>query len=380
MNKYIKYLIGIILVGVIGFLFYTKVYIPKSTFEIVEPVSGDLQISIDGIGNVSAKNIYSITPQTSGNVLQINADVGEWVKKGDLLVVMDGVDLAQQLEVAKATFEKSEFDVKASKNELSNQKSQEKLLRITYNRYAKLKDQKFASQSEYDKAKTDLDNIHASINASSARVSSAKSASKIALKNIDIVNTKIEKLSVYAPVDAYVIDKSVEVSQNISSTTPILKIVDAKTLWVEVKLDERISRSIEVGQSAIITLRSQSDKTYDGIVTRVHAMSDAVTLEREIDVAFVDIPNPFYINEQSEVKIKIKILKNIVKIPVKTVVQDSGKLGVWIVEDNHALFKEIEKVGQNDTFVAVKNFSKNLQIIVPSIKKKPLKNGMRIHL
>ena len=380
MNKSIKYLIAVVVIALLAALFYSKVYIPKTTFEIISPKVGDLSVSIKGIGNVGAKDIYSITAQSGGKVLAINTDVGQWVKKGDLLLIMDGVDLPGQLEVAKATFQKSKYDIKASQDELTNLEAQKRLLEITYNRYAKLKEQKFASQAEYDKAKAELDGINANINATKARIGSTKAGALVAERNIDVIQAKITRLNVFAPVDGYVIEKSVETAQNVLPSTPVLKIVDTKTLWVETKIDERISSSIKLGQSATITLRSQPNKQYEGVVKRVNVMSDVVTLEREIDVAFMITPKPFYINEQAEVSINIKTLSDVLKIPAKVVVQNSGKIGVWILKDGRAHFKVIEKIAQDEHEVAVKNLTKEMTVLVPNASKKPLKDGMKIHL
>ncbi len=380
MNKYAKYIITVVTVGALGTLFYNKVYIPKTTYKVVSPNVGDLSVKIRGIGNVSAEDIYSITAQTGGKILALYTDEGEWVKKGSLLVEMDGVDLPEQLEVMQATLKKSEYDISALQDELLNQESQKKLLKITYNRYAKLKKQKFASDAEYDKAKTDLDSINASISATKSRIGSAKAASNIAAKNVDVIKAKLARLKVYAPIDGYIISKSAEVAQSVLPATPIFRLVDASTLWVEAKVDERVSKEIKVGQSVTIGLRSQPSKTYAGVVKRVKAMSDAVTLEREIDVAFVKTPKPFYINEQAEVKIAIKKLNSVVKIPLKLIVQEAGAMGVWVAKNEHAQFVKLEEVGHSDDAVAVKNFDKASKILVPNPKKKPLSNGMKIHL
>jgi len=380
MTKYIKYLITLIIVAVAAVMFYNKVYIPKTTFETINPSVGDVKVSIRGIGNVNAKDIYAITAQTGGKILSINTDQGKWVKKGDLLIVMDGVDLPQQLDVAKATLQKANYDIKASIDELTNMKAQKELIATTYERYKKLKEQNFASQAEYDKAKTDYDSIIANISATKARIQSAKASKLIAEKNMDVIKAKIDRLKVYAPVDGYVISKEAQVAQNVVPSTPILKIVDPITLWVEAKVDERISSRILVGQSATITLRSQANQNYDGIVKRIDAMSDAVTLERTIAVGFNSIPKPFFINEQAEVSINIEIFNDVVKVPSSVVVQNGGKLGVWVVNDSHANFKVIDTIAQNEKEVGVKNLTKDTKIIVPNADKKPLKDGMKIHL
>ncbi len=379
MNKYIKYTISLIVILGIGTIFYNKVYIPKTTFEMMSPSVGNLKVNIKGIGNVGAKDIYSITAQTGGKILQINTDQGQWVKKGELLIVMDGVDLPQQLEVMRATLQRANYDIKAAINELTNLKAQSELLEITYKRYTKLKEQKFASQAEYDKAKTDFQSIQASVSTTKSRIESAKATRKIAQKNVEVIEAKIARLKVYAPINGYVIAKEAEVAQDVIPSVPILKIVDASTLWVEAKIDERISSKIKVGQSASIVLRSKENIIYPGFVKRIDAMSDAVTLQREVDIAFGSVPIPFFINEQAQVSIDIEVLKNVIKIPSKVVVQNGGKLGVWIAKENHAYFKAIKIIAQNDTEIAVKNLSVDTKILLLDKNKKPLKDGMKIH-
>ena len=380
MKSYIKYIVIALVVLLSAIFFYNKVYIPKTTYKIISPVKGKLKVSIRGIGNIGAKNIYAITAQTGGKILSIHTDIGLKVKKGELLIEMDGVDLPEQLSIAHASLQKANYDIKASQSELLNQKAQKKLLQITYERYAKLKKQKFASQSEFDKAKTDLESIDATISASMAHINSAKAAALIALRNINALKTKINRLKVYAPVDGYVISKKAEVAQNILPATPILEVVDTNTLWVETKIDERISSKIKVGQNANIRLRSQANKIYKGKVKRVNAISDAVTLEREIDVAFSNIPEPFYINEQAEVTIEIKTFTDVVKIPLKVLVQNDGVMSAWVVQNSKAHFIAIKKIAQNDNEMAVENLTTKTKLIVPDTHKKPLKDGMKIHL
>lgn len=380
MKTALKYSIALAVIAIFAGVFYIKVYIPKSTFTTIQPTLGELQVRVKGIGNVSALNIYSITAQTGGKILEISTDDGKWVKKDDLLIVMDGVDLPQQLEVAKANLKKSQFEEMALQSELKNQKAQKELLQITYNRYARLKEQGFASASEYDKANTELKSIDASIQATASRIDSAKAALVVASKNIDALSVKSDRLNVYAPVDGYVVSKEAEVAQNVLPSTAILKIVDPTTLWVETKVDERISAQIELNQKASITLRSQPDKIYEGVVKRIAATSDNVTLEREIYIAFENIPQPFYINEQAEVNINVKTYTNIRKVPLKVLVEKNGKIGIWVAKDNHAHFLVIEKIAQNESEVAISNIDENTQVMVPEAAKKPLSENMKINL
>ena len=380
MRTFIKSILTIVIVGIVAFLFYNKVYIPKTTYTTITPKKGVFKEQVRAIGNVSAKDIYSITAQTGGKIIELHTDSGEWVKKGKLLIKIDGVDLPAQLAIAKANLAKAKADIKAIQSDLESQKAKKRLLNITYRRYKKLKNQNYASQSEYDKAKADLESIDASIKASLAHINSAKSAKVVAMKNIDAIKIKIDKLKVYSPIDGYVIEKNAQIAQTILPTTPIFKIVNAKTLWVDAKVDERVSSKIEVGQQATITLRSNPNKTYKGVVKRIDAMSDLVTLEREIDIGFINIPKPFYINEQAQVDIEVHTYKNATIIPAKVIVQKGENLGVWVLQNSKAHFIKLKVIAKNPDSVAVGNIDEETEILVPNSQKKPLKEGMKVHI
>jgi len=380
MKTWLKYLITLIILLAGGALFFNKVYIPKTTFKTLSPSRGDLSIEVRGIGNVGAKDIYTITAQSGGKILNITVDEGDWVKKGELLVVMDGVDLSAQLAGAKAALEKAKYDIVAAQNELKNQKSQKALLQKTYDRYAKLNKEGYAAQAEYDKAQSDLQGIEMQIAASISRINAAKAESHRAQKSIEALQIRMARLKVYSPVDGYVISRDAEVAQNVLPTNSILKIVDPETLWVETRIDERICSEVRQGQKAKIRLHSQPDKIFAGSVKRISIMSDPVTLEREIDVSFEQLPKPFYINEQAEVYIEVKQYKDIVKIPLDVMVQKEGAWGVWTLENSRAHFLKLQNKVQNNSEVSAENLNEQLQIIVPDAHKKPLKEGMKIHL
>ena len=380
MNKRIKYIIIAILVIVGIVLFYKNVYIVKTTYKTLSPKVANLDIKVFGIGNVSAKDIYSITAQTGGKIISILTDEGQWVKKGDLLITIDPVDMPELVQEMLISVEKTKSELKALIKESESLNAQKELALITYKRYEKLVKQSFVSKSEFDKAKTDLNALTAQLEATLVRIESSKIEVQRTQKNADSLKTKLSRFQIYAPVDGYVISKSAEVAQNVASSTTILKIVDPKTLWIRAYIDEKISGDIKVGQKAEITLRSQSNKQFTGYVKRIVEQSDAVTQEREINVAFDELPIPFYINEQARVTINAKTISNAITIPLNTLKVEDGKEGVWTLIDNKAYFKELNIQAKGDNEAAIISGIKTEDIIIiPDSSKKALSEGMRIH-
>ena len=379
MNTMIKYVIVALLVVGGALVFYNKVYIPKSTYNKITPTKGNLDVTVFGIGEVDAKDIYSVNAQTSAKILTITKDAGDWVKKGELLVAMDPVDLPQLLQEAKIAVKKASLEHIASKKELQSLVAQKKLALITYKRYAKLKEQSFASQSEYDKAKADLDALNAQIAASKARINAAAAEIVRAQKGVEALSVKLSRYTITAPIDGYVIAREADVAESVAPTMPILKIVDPKTVWIKASIDERISGAIAVGQKAIITLRSQANKKFLGLVKRIAPQSDAVTQEREVDVAFEKLPIPFYMNERAEVLITTKTLKDVVKIPSDLLVHKENRVGVWIDSNSKAHFNEVKVLGISNNEAAVSGLSLSAKVLVPVANKKPLFEGSGIH-
>ncbi len=379
MGRFIKYSIILTLLVAGGYFFYQKVYIPKTTYDRLSVKKGALSVEVFGIGNVGARDTYLITAQTGGRVLSILTDEGEWVKKGELLVTVDSVDIPQLLEEAKIGVKKAESELVASKKELQSLLAQKSLLSVTYSRYAKLQKQSFASKAEYDKAKADLDAINAQIEATKAHITTARTEIDRARKGVEALEKKLSRYQIYAPVDGYVISKDVQKEQTVLPSQSILKIVDPETVWVKAYIDEKLSGSVKVGQPAVITLRSQPNKKFKGIVKRIVAQSDAVTQEREVDVAFEKLPIPFYINEQAEVTIDTKTYENILKIPASALSYYEGKAGVWIEKENKAHFQTVKIVDRGEKEIAISGLKESDKILLESPKKKSLKEGMRIH-
>ncbi len=379
-GKIVKYLIILAVLSLGGFLFYNKIYISKITYKTIHPLQGDINVRVFGMGNEGAKNIYLVNAGVNGKILSILTDEGKWVKKGDLLVVMDEVELPELLKEAKLGVDKAKTTLRASQKELKRLLAQKSLTLVTYDRYKKLKKQSFASQAEYDKAKSDLSQIKAQIEIAKANINSARIGIKIARKSVDALQVRISRYKIYSPIDGFVISKNVEIHQDVLPNQTILKIVDPKTVWIKTYIDEKISGDIKVGQKATIILRSQKNKKLNGYVKRIVAQSDAITLEREVDVAFDKVPIPFYINEQAEVVINTKQFKNLIKIPANLVIYQGTKPGAWIVEGDKAHFQTVKIIARGKKYIGVIGLEKDSKLLITTPKNKPLKEGMRIHL
>ncbi len=375
-NRLLKWaLFAFIIIGA-GLIFYKKVYLPKSTYRYVVAKRGDLNLTVFGIGVVSAKNIYPISSNGGGRILQFFKDEGEFIKKGELIAILDPVDLPKQLEELKALLKRVKLESKAAKEELYQLKAKFQLIKKTFNRYNALYKKSYVSKAEYDKALSDLNVIKAQIEGAKVKIEANSAEEKRVQKSIEALKEKISRLSINSPVDGYIIQKNAEVGETIMPQQPLITVVKPKEVWVKAYIDERISGDIKKGQEALITLRSKSNKKLTGFVARIEAKSDPVTQERVVDVAFKKTPFPFYIDEQAEVRIKTQSLRGVIVIPLNVI----KRQGVWIYRNGEAHFKKLTILGKNDKFAAVEGIKENEKILILDSHKKPLFEGADIRL
>lgn len=361
-------------------LFYLKVYLPKSNFETLHPAVGKIEVRVFGVGEVGAKEIHPVGSQTGGKILSIETDQGEWVKKGDLLATIDPVEMPYLYEEARIAAQKARYVSTASEKELESLNAQKRLIRITYERYERLQKQGYAAQAEYDKAKADLQSIDAQIAATLANIDSSRSEIARAEKSAESLKEKLSRFRIYAPIDGFVIAKDAEVAQTILVSQPIVRIVDPKMVWVKAYIDERISGKVAVGNSALITLRSRSGAPLSGHVARIAAMSDAVTQEREVDVAFDAPAIPFYINEQAEVSIVTETVDTLIKVPLSLLRQQKAQTGVWTLKEGRAHFQPLKITARGEDAVGIaEGLDAESLLLVPDASKRPLSEGMRVN-
>jgi len=379
MTKTVKSLLAIAVIGAILVIFYTKVYTQKVTFEQTSPTIGQLSVKVFGVGHVDAKNIYNLSSSTGGKITTIFTDEGQWVKQGELLATIDSIDLPILLDEAKVSIKKANAELNVIKKSLVSSIAQKELTLLTFKRNERLKQQHLISQFEYDKAKTDLRVIDAQVEEVKARILSADIEIIRTTKAAEALRVKLSHYNIYAPVNGYVIAKNAEISQTITPSQSIFTMVDPKTVWINAYIDERISGDIKVGQSATISLRSQPNKIFVGTVARIVAKTDAVTQEKEINIAFNNLPIPFYINEQATVNITLHEFNQVIKIPNQYISYQENKLGVWINQNNQAHFQIVTIIGRGENEAAVSGLFKETMMILPDEQKKTLTEKMSIH-
>jgi len=378
MNKIIKYLIGIAVVLILGVIFYKKVFIPKHTFKVVNPKISSINIKVNGVGNVGAKNTYKIGALYGGKMYDFNISQGDKIQKGELIAKIDSVDLINKINEQVKLIQKLKEDIKALKSEKRSAEVNYKYQLDVFKKNEKLYKLKSISKLDYEKYKTLKDTAKIKIGTLKANIASLNKQIAQIQENIKGMQKRLKYYTIISPVSGYVIKKVAVNHQILPPNSTIIEVVNPKDVWVKTYIDTRLSGNIKIGDKAIIRLRS-SNKPFKGKVVSFNPINNPITYEREIDVKFNNLPIPFYMEEQARVAIKVKTLNNVVTIPAKALVFYQEKSGVWVVKNNKAHFKEVKILGRDKKLIAVRGVDTNDKIILPNPKKLKLKEGMKIY-
>ena len=373
-----KYLIFTVIILILGFGFYKKIYIPKHTFKTIQASVGNMSVKVNGIGNVGAKDIYKVASIYGGKVLSFEINEGDFIKKGTLIAKIDSIDLSDKIDELDANIKKLQNDIKALELDKQSSIISYKYQEDIYTKNQQLFKKGAISELDFKKYKTNMNISKLKVSSLSAKIKSIYSQITQIKASLNGLKQKLIRYTIFAPVDGYITKKLISNFAIINPNQTLVEIVNPKDVWIKTHIDTRISGDVKLGNIAIIELRSSNIK-FHGKVTNIKPINNSVTNEREINVSFDNLPIPFYLEEQAVVNIKIKELKNILKIPLSALAIYKEKNGVWIVKNGIVNFKTLSILAYDNKGAATKDITENDILLIPDLKKKTLLNGMKIY-
>ncbi len=302
-----------------------------------------IEPALFGIGTVEVRYHYSIGPTAPGRLKAVYVDVGEYVKEGQLLAEMEPVDLDDKLvsqgmavKRAKDAIITAEATLKEAKSRLGFAQAQEK-------RYKKLFQIKSVGEEVYEAKKQELQSALSGVAIAQANVNTAQKELARAQSDRKGLHHLRDNLRLVAPKDGVISARHVEAGSTVFSGQAVVEMIDPYSLWVNTRFNQQQSFGLSKSLKANIQLRSQSQKSYEGLVERVEVMADAVTEEILAKVVFKQLPKPMPpIGELAEVTVALPALPARPVVPNASLRQWRDKLGVWRMVDGDIVFTPVQ--------------------------------------
>lgn len=307
--------------------------------EVARVAEATVRPEIHAPGTVQARVPVAISSRVTGVVSRVVVDVGERVRKGQLLVVLDDKDLRAKEESSRASVTAATESVAAAEAAVDKAIADLDLARLNHGRSSNLVKQGFIAPAEHDASTAALRVAEAS-EASARRQVGARRADLARVEHeLRVAQAELSYAQLDAPMDGVVTRRLLEAGSVVVPSTQMLQLVDPASLWVATLVDESLVGRVREGQPAALRLRSGPRLT--GKVVRVTFQSDPITRELEVDVAFDASGTRFSINEEVEVTIIGEPDTGLV-VPAAAVARRASVEGVFVVRAGRAAFKPVQ--------------------------------------
>jgi HlyD family secretion protein len=307
---------------------------------IVTAAQGTVAVRVIGPGTVQARVPVTLAARITATVRQLDADVGDAVKRGQTLAALDERDLAARRGVVSSQREAVERNVRAAQATVAKAQADLELARSKQRRDAELLRNGFVSQSVLDASEAALRAADANLDNARAALAAREAETRSLTQELRYSDAVLSFTRIVAPMDGVIIARLAEVGATVVPGTPIFRMVDPGTLWIAARVDESVVGRVRVGQPASIRLRT--GETLAGKVARIARQSDAATRELEVNVAFDAPPVRFAIDQEAEVSIDAGADHGIV-VPLAALTRDSeGVRGVLVVADGRTRFRPVD--------------------------------------
>jgi RND family efflux transporter MFP subunit len=288
--------------------------------------------------------------KVSGYVRKINVDIGDRVKTGQVLAVLEVPELMAQLQGAAAGVRHSQQEVMRMQNELARDEANLTALHANAQRLAD------ADRTRPGLiAQQELDDANARDRSGAAQVESAKSALSAAKQQLEMsqaTNTQMAAMSDYtriiAPFDGIVTWRYadtgalVQAGTTNSNSAPVVKLAQVNVLRLRIPVPESLAASVQVGQTANITVQATGEH-FTGKVTRFTDALDRSTRTMQVEI---DVPNDNYKLQPgmyANVALQTQSRPNVLTIPLQAVRHKDDKKLVFVVDaENRVQSREIQ--------------------------------------
>lgn len=335
---------------------------------------GTVATQVEGPGTVQARVPLTVSARLTSTIVEVRADVGDAVREGQVLVVLDARDLAARRTAVQRQQESIARQVEAADAAVAKARADLVLASARMRRDADLHAQGFLSVASLDTSTAAHRGAEAALQAAEA-TSAARRADQRALREEAVVAaTQVAYTRIAAPMPGIVTQRLAEPGTTVAPGTPILRLVDPRSLWVTTRIDESVVERVHPGQPATIRLRSGT--TLRGKVERIGLQSDAATRELDVQVAFAEPPARIAIDQEAEVRIATGEQAGVV-VPAGALTRDrQGRQGVLRVVDGRARFTPVVTGTAFDGRVLVRDGLQPGDEVVAEAA--PVRAGMRI--
>lgn len=239
--------------------------IARRTLEAVVSASGTIepQLSVD------------ISSSVMGRVTRMEINEGDRVAAGQFLLQIDPESLQAAVSRNEASLGAAESGLEQARVAVETARVNLELARDTLERQTELWELELISREEFDQARRELELRETEFEARQVEVATAAQRIRQERATLESAQYDLEQVTITSPIDGIVTRRSIEEGETVvigtmnNPGTVLMTIADFSILEAHVEVDETDIPSVQLGQTATISIDALPDGTYPGLVTEI---------------------------------------------------------------------------------------------------------------
>ena len=323
------------------------------TAAVVRVERGTLQNSLKIAGEFKPFQEVDIHAKVAGYIRTIYVDVGDHVKTGQTLAVLEIPELTAELAGANAAVRRAQEEIHLAQSNVERAKSAHAAAHAMYTRLSQASEQKpgLVAQQEVDDAQAkDLE--------SEAQVSSAKSALSAAEQALEVAEANSKQylaLSDYSRITApfagiitvRYADTGALIAAGTSSSTqsmPVVRLAEESKLRLVLPIPESLAAQIHLDDPVKVRVQALNED----IVGKVSRFASALNLETrtmETEIDFENKNGRLMPGMYAETVLQLAQKKSSLLVPLEAVARDQGGARVLVVNPQNAVEERTVSLG-----------------------------------
>jgi HlyD family secretion protein len=376
-NKILKILLPIVIVLIIFAVIGKKAgWFGKALTVKVAVENAEKRVIVETItanGKIQPEKEVKISPDVSGEIVELTVKEGDNVEKGKLLLRIKPDTYISQKDRSLAA-------ISSARARLAQSEAQFTQADLAFKRSKQLYDEQTISKSDFEQAEATYTVAKSEVDAAKFSVISAEASVKEA-------NENLTKTSIYAPMSGTVSMLLVELGERVAGTnlmagTELLRVADLSRMEAQVQVNENDIPRVKLGDTALIEVDAYLDQKFKGIVTEIanSAKTTGVSADQvtNFDVKILVLPqsykklvdagdkNPFRPGMSATVDIRTQSKSDIITVPIQSVTTrtDTTKIAgtpsekdirtiIFITDGKYALAKDVKTGIQDNSYIEI---------------------------
>ncbi len=293
--------------------------------EVAQIERGPIELRRSFTGNLDAHAELVVAPKVSGRIEQLNVDLADTVKRGQVVARLDNAEYVQALKQAQANLVVAQANLAEAESLL--QIAERELQRIE-----KLRVRGVTSESQRDVAKADQLAKQAHVQVTRAQVQRAQA--DVELARIRLGYTAVTADWRGGDGQRMVAARLVDEGETVSANTPLLRIVELNPVTAVFFVTERDYGLLQQGQAAELHTDAFPGEAFHGRVVRIAPVfresARQAQVEMRVDNPHVRLKPGMFVRAT----VTLQRVAEAVIVPEQALVTREGKNGVFMLAEN----------------------------------------------